>query len=149
MLTHRTLDNKITEVQVSKVVTAIAERERRELVDTRLLIWEELILETLVIGIETLVGIEDHGFEGIRTRLSTLDTSLTRLVDSTCLTLCGEELHVDRTTPVVRFLVFLAVVIGKQTDLPVVQILVVGLNREDGDGKLSGMEDIRLSRAYR
>ena len=97
---HRTLDNKVAEVKVAEVITAIAERERLELGNTGFLVREELIRVTLVIGIEALVGIEYHRLEGISTRLTTLNACLTRLIDGTWCTLFGEELYVDRTAPV-------------------------------------------------
>ena len=57
---HRTLDNKVAEVKIAEVITAIAERERLELGNTGFLVREELIRVTLVIGIKSLVGIEYH-----------------------------------------------------------------------------------------
>jgi hypothetical protein len=68
--------------------------------------------------------------------------SFTELIESTLLTFNGEELNIDRTTPVVCFLVFLALIIGKETNLCVVQIIVVCLDREDGDRHSPWMEDV-------
>ena len=76
-----------------------------------------------------------------------MDTCLTRLVDGTWLTLYGEELHVDRTAPVVCLLIFLAVVVSEKTDLLIIQILIVSLNRENGNSHASWVEDIRLGSA--
>ena len=58
--THGTLDDEITEVHVIEVVTAITQGERLELGYTRFLIGEELIRETLLVCIKTLIGIEYH-----------------------------------------------------------------------------------------
>ena len=142
VLAHGALNDGIAEVEVAKVVTTVAQRERLELRDARLLVGEELILELLMVRVETLVGIEHHRLQRIAARLSTLDARLAELVEGTLLTLSGEELDVDRTTPVVVLLVCLAVVIGEEADGSVVQVFVVGLNREDGRRHLSGMEDI-------
>ena len=73
-----------------------------------------------------------------------MDTCLAGLVDGTWLTFGGEEFYIDRTTPVVSLLIFLAVVVGEKTNIPGIQILVVCLNREDRNGEFSGVEDIRL-----
>ena len=57
---HRTLDNEIAEIQVTEVVTTVAQGERLELCDARFLVGEEFIRITLVVRIEALVGIEHH-----------------------------------------------------------------------------------------
>ena len=78
-----------------------------------------------------------------------MDACFTELIESTFLTFNGEELNIDRTTPVVCLLVFLAVVVSKETDRCVVQIAVIGLDREDGNRHSSWMEDVRLGCANR
>ena len=70
------------------------------------------------------------------------------MVEDTLFTLCGEELNVDGTAPVVCLLVFLAVVVGKETNRCIVQVFVVGQDREDGSRHLSWVEDVRLGRAH-
>ena len=102
-----------------------------------------------MVGVETLVGIECHRLEGIGTRLATLNTGFAELVEDALCAGGSEKLDVDGTAPVVQFLVFLVVVVGKETDLRVVQISVVSLDREDGKCHFSGVEDIRLGGADR
>ena len=60
MSSHGALDDGIAEVEVAKVVTTVTQREGLELLHARFLVWEELILELFVVGVEALVGIEDH-----------------------------------------------------------------------------------------
>ena len=60
ILSHRTLNDKVAEIEIAEVVTAIAERERLKFLDARLLVGEELIIETLFDGVKSLVGIDGH-----------------------------------------------------------------------------------------
>ena len=78
-----------------------------------------------------------------------MNARLTQLVESTVVTSYREELYHHRTTPVVGLLVFLTVIIGKKTDFLVIQIFVVGLNREYGEGDFPWVEDVRLCCAHR
>ena len=112
---HRALDDEVAEIQVGEIVAAVAQRERLELSDAGLLVGEELVGITLLVGVETLVGIEYHRLQGVRTRLSALNACLAQLVEGTLGILGGEELDVHRATPVTRLLVLLAVVILEET----------------------------------
>lgn len=74
---------------------------------------------------------------------------LAELVEDTLFAFSSKHLDVDRTAPVVKPLIFLAIVVGEQSNLAVVQILVIGLYGEDGNCHASGMENVRLSRTHR
>ena len=148
MAGHGALDDSIAEVEVAEVVTTVAQRERLELLHARLLVGEELIDKLLVVGVEALVGIECQRLQCIGTRLSTLDAELAELIEGTFLTFFREELNVHGAAPVVRLLVLLALVVGKQTNLAVIQIFVVGLDGEDGERYFSWVEHIRLGGAH-
>ena len=115
ILSHRTLDNEVAEVQFAEVVTTVAQRERLELRYAGLLVGEELVIgETPVCGVKTLVGIEDHRLEGIRTRLSTLNAGLSELVEDTYRILGDEHLNVDGTAPVTSFFVFFLLIVPEK-----------------------------------
>ena len=76
---HRTLDDSVAHKEVVEVVACIAQHETLEILQTRLLVGEELIVKAL--RTKTLVGIHGKGLAGGTSRGTTGYTCLTQLVE--------------------------------------------------------------------
>ena len=136
---HRTLGNGVSHVEVVEVVAGITEHERLEVRQPRLLVGEELVVEAL--GAKPLMGIEGHRLLLRSPGSSACHTGFAKLIDDTGLFFAKEELDIDGAPPVSTII---SVVIGKNAQLTVVQILVVGDNRHDGQGHVTWEVDVRL-----
>ena len=145
MLRHGALDNRITHIQIVEIVTRITQGDTLEIGYSWSLIREELIFQTF--GSEALVGVDGQRLELIASCSTAHDACFAKLIETAGLVLSLEILELNGAAPVV-FIVLLPALVGTiyiDTDLGIVQVLVVGADGNDGKGHLSGMEDEGMS----
>jgi len=135
------LDDGVAHVEIVEVVARVAEHERLEVGETRLVVGEEFIVESFLA--EALVGVDSEGLQDSIPRLSASHAGLAELVDDAVLPLVEEELDVEGPSPVVALVV---AVVGVDAYLRVVEIAVVDGDGDNGDGDIAPVADIRLCR---
>ena len=131
MLRHGTLDNGITHIQIVEIVTRITQGDAFEIGDSRSLVREELIFETF--GSEALVGIDGQRLELIASCSTAHDACFAKLIETAGFVLSLEILELNGSAPVVLIILLPALVgtIDIDTDLGIVQVLVVGADSYD------------------
>ena len=144
---HSSLSYCIAHIDSFAVVSCIAQYYRLIVGKSRTLIREELVFHVLLA--KALMAIDTHRFPFCFARVGSCDTCLTELVNLRWLSLSIKQFEVDWTAPILLLTLIVGVVVGKDSNLAVIQIFIVGYDADDGNRQIAMMEDVRLNRANR